>query len=339
VITGGTAGVGRATVREFAARGVDVAIMARGEDGLLAAAGEASQAGVRAIPIEVDVADAGALQDAAERAERELGPIDAWVNCAFASVFATFDDITAEEFQRITDVTYLGFVNGTRSALSLMRTRDRGAIVQVGSALAYRGIPLQTAYCGAKHAIQGFTESLRCELLHEHSGIRVTMVQLPGLNTPQFSWVLARMSRRPQPVAPIYPPEVAARAIVHAAFHPRRREYWVGSSTAATLIANAIAPGLLDRYLARTNFQAQQSDNPRRRSDPVNLWEPADESADFGAHGRYRDHEVHRDPQPWASRHHGAVAAGMAAGVAAGLAGTAAKLRRRESSRAHPWSR
>jgi hypothetical protein len=188
--------------------------------------------------------------------------------------------------------------------------------VQVGSALAYRGIPLQSAYCGAKHAIQGFTESLRCELLHERSGVHVTMVQLPAVNTPQFSWVLTRLAKRPQPVPPIYAPEVVAKAIVHAAGKPNRREYWVGSTTAATIAANAIAPGLLDRYLARTNFQAQQTDDPHRPSDPVNLWAPQDENRDFGAHGRFDDVQHSHDPQLWASRHHGVLAVLGAAGAA-----------------------
>ena len=206
--------------------------------------------GGRALAIPVDTADAGEVERAADRVERELGPIDVWVNVAFTSVFAPFTQITPEEYRRVTEVSYLGFVNGTRAALTRMRERDRGAIVQVGSALAYRGIPLQTAYCGAKHAIQGFHEALRCELLHENSNVHVTMVQMPAVNTPQFSWVLSRLPRHAQPVPPIYQPEVAARAVVYAGDHPRRREYWVGGTTLGTLMANAIAPGLLDRYLA-----------------------------------------------------------------------------------------
>src|SRR5439155_11205668 len=206
-----------------------------------------------------------------------------------AGVFAPVTDVTADEFRRVTEVTYLGCVFGTRAALHHMLPRDRGTIVQVGSALAYRGIPLQAAYCGAKHAIQGFNESLRCELLHAKSGVHVTMVQMPAVNTPQFDWVLSRLPRRPQPVPPIYQPEVAARAVLYAADHPQRREYWVGSTTAATLLADKIAPGLLDRYLARTGFSSQQADQPADRHQPANLWEPADSQPgeDQGAHGRF----------------------------------------------------
>jgi hypothetical protein len=201
-----------------------------------------------------------------------------------------------------------------------MRPRDRGVIVQVGSALAYRGIPLQSAYCGAKHAIQGFTESLRCELLHEGSRVRVTMVQLPAVNTPQFDWVLNRLPRRPQPVPPIYQPELAADAVLYAAEHPRRREYWVGGSTVATLLANAVAPGVLDRYLARTGFGSQQTDQPRQQADPANLWRPADRRGadDFGAHGGFDERATARSVQVWASRHHGLLGA-LGAGAAAGL--------------------
>ena len=317
VVTGASAGVGRATARLFGANGYRVALLARGAAGLDAAAEEITSAGGEAFPIEVDVADAGAVEDAADAAEAKLGPIDAWVNNAFSSVFAPFDEIEPAEFHRITEVTYLGFVHGTRAALRRMRPRDRGAIVQVGSALGHRGIPLQSAYCGAKHAINGFTESLRCELLHDGSGVRVTTVVLPAVNTPQFDWVLSRLPRRPQPVPPIYQPEVAARAIVHAAEHPRRRAYWVGGSTAGTLLANKIAPGLLDRYLARTGFSAQQTDAPRDSEQPVNLWRPADDhGADFGAHGDFDRRAARTSPQAWASRHHGLVGA-VTAGLAA----------------------
>jgi short-subunit dehydrogenase len=247
--------------------------------------------------------------------EMELGEIDIWVNVAFTSVFARFLDIEPEEFERVTQVTYLGFVNGTRSALHRMLLRDRGTIVQVGSTLAYRGIPLQSAYCGAKHATQGFHESLRAELLHERSQVRVTMVQMPAVNTPQFSWVLSRLPRKAQPVPPIYQPEVAARAVVYAAEHPRRREYWVGETTAATLLVNAVAPGLLDRYLARTGFAAQQTGQLKQPDAPANLWEPADggDGHDFGAHGQFDKRSHAHSPQVWASQHHGTLAAlGMA---------------------------
>jgi NAD(P)-dependent dehydrogenase (short-subunit alcohol dehydrogenase family) len=318
VVTGASAGVGRATARLFAARGYRVALLARGADGLHAAADEITSAGGHALPLEVDVADAGAVDAAAAKAAAELGPVDVWVNDAFSSVFAQFTDIEPDEFRRITEVCYLGFVNGTRTALAHMRPRDHGAIVQVGSALGYRGIPLQSAYCGAKHAIKGFTESLRCELLHDKSGIHVTMVALPAVNTPQFDWVLSRLPRRAQPVPPIYQPEVAARAVVHAAEHPRRRAYWVGGSTVATLLAEAVAPGLLDRYLARTGFDAQQTDEPRDPDQPVNLWQPADQhDEDFGAHGAFDRRAIRHSPQAWASRHHGLLG-GVAAGVAAG---------------------
>jgi NAD(P)-dependent dehydrogenase (short-subunit alcohol dehydrogenase family) len=324
VVTGASGGIGRAVAQEFGRRGAAVALLARGEKGLAAAADEITAEGGRALPISVDVARFSEVEDAAERVERELGPIDVWVNVAFTSVFARFDDISADEFRRVTEVSYLGFVHGTKAALSRMKARDRGVIVQVGSALAYRGIPLQTAYCAAKHAIQGFHEALRCELLHDRSGVRVTMVQMPAVNTPQFSWVLSRLPRQAQPVAPIYQPEVAARAVVYAAAHPRRREYWVGGSTAATLAANAIVPGLLDRYLARTGFTAQQTDQPRDPDQPANLWQPADgpQGRDFGAHGIFDDQAKARSAQLWLSQRRGAVLASSAVvGGAAALLG------------------
>jgi NAD(P)-dependent dehydrogenase (short-subunit alcohol dehydrogenase family) len=319
VVTGASGGIGRASAIAFAKRGDRVALLARGEAGLDGAAEDVRKAGGTPLPISVDVADCDAVFAAAERIENELGPIDVWVNVAFGSVFAPFWEIKPEEFKRATEVTYLGYVWGTMAALKYMRQRDRGTIVHVGSALAYRGIPLQSAYCGAKHAIQGFHESLRCELLHEKSGIHVTMVQMPAVNTPQFSWVLSRLPRHPQPVPPIYQPEVAAKAVVRAADKPRRREYWVGSTTAATLAANAIAPGLLDRYLAKTGFTSQQTDQPEDPDAPANLFDPADgaDGHDFGAHGEF-DKEGHsHDPQLWASQHHGVLAAVGAVGVGA----------------------
>ena len=325
VITGASGGVGRAVARAYGKRGANVALIARGEQGLADAEKDVQNAGGHALPLQVDVADYAAVETAASRIEEELGPIDVWINAAFSSVFATFADTAIEEFRRATEVSYLGFVHGTHAALARMRPRDRGAIVQVGSALAYRGIPLQSAYCGAKHAIQGFTESLRCELLHDNSGVHVTMVQLPAVNTPQFSWVLSKLPRRPQPVPPIYQPELAARAIVRAADKPQRREYWVGSSTAATLIANAIAPGVLDRYLARTGFDSQQTEQRRGPDAHSNLWQPVDRDRDYGAHGRFDDRAHGHDPQTWASRHH-AGAAALGAGI---IATVAAAVRRK----------
>jgi NAD(P)-dependent dehydrogenase (short-subunit alcohol dehydrogenase family) len=322
VVSGASAGVGRAVARAFGAGGDGVALLARGEVGLDAAAKDVEAAGGQALAIPTDVADHAQVEAAAARTERELGPIDVWVNVAFVGVFSPFTEIRPEEFKRVTEVTYLGYVYGTRAALDRMLPRDRGAIVQVGSALAYRGIPLQSAYCGAKHAIQGFNESLRCELLHRRSRVRVTMVQLPAVNTPQFEWVLNRLPHHPQPVPPIYQPEVAAAAVVYAAGHPRRREYWVGGSTVGTLLADKVVPGLLDRYLARTNFKAQQIPEPADAERPANLWEPVDGRGgrDFGAHGSFDSRSVDRSVQAWLSRHHGALAAGGALAVAAATA-------------------
>ncbi len=322
VVTGASGGVGRAVAREFARRGDAVALLARGEDGLAGAAEDVTNLGGTPLPLSVDVADHSAVDAAAAKVEQELGAIDVWVNVAFSSVFARFVDIEPAEFERTTQVAYLGYVNGTRAALRYMLPRDRGAIVQVGSALAYRGIPLQSAYCGAKHAIQGFNEALRCELLHDKSRVRTTMVQLPAVNTPQFDWVLSRLPEHPQPVPPIYQPEVAARAIVYAADHPKRREYWVGGSTMGTLIADKFAPGVLDRYLARTGFQGQQTDQPAAR-EPANLWQPADDrpGTDQGAHGSFDNKATPRSLQVWASQHHGLLgtAALGVTGLAAGL--------------------
>ncbi|MEO6702998.1 MAG: SDR family oxidoreductase [Jatrophihabitantaceae bacterium] len=320
VVTGASGGIGRASALAFARRGAKVALLARGETGLKAAAVEVEAAGGTALVVPVDVADADAVAEAADLVETELGPIRVWVNVAFSSVFARFDQISPAEYRRATEVSYLGYVYASMAALQHMRRRNRGTIVQVGSALAYRGIPLQTAYCGAKHAVQGFHESLRCELLHEHSDIKVTMVQMPAVNTPQFSWLLSKLPRQAQPVPPIYQPEIAAAAVLHAAEHPGRREYWVGSSTMATLAANAIAPGLLDRYLARTGFASQQTAVRRDPDEPANLWDPADgpDGHDFGAHGRFDRRAITRDPQLIVSRHHGALAA--AGGALAALA-------------------
>jgi NAD(P)-dependent dehydrogenase (short-subunit alcohol dehydrogenase family) len=320
VVTGSSGGIGRATALAFAARGAKVALLARGEAGLAGAARDVEQAGGVALPIPTDVADPDQVEAAAAAATEALGPIDVWVNVAFTSVFAQFTDISPAEFKRVTEVSYLGYVYGTMAALKRMLPRDAGTIVQVGSALAYRGIPLQSAYCGAKHAIQGFNESLRCELLHNKSSVHVTMVQMPAVNTPQFDWVLSRLPQAAQPVPPIYQPEVAADGVLYAADHPGRREYWVGGSTAATLAANAVAPGLLDRYLARTGYSSQQDDQPEPSSPHANLWKPADDPAghDYTAHGRFDQQSKSRSVQLWASQHHG-----LLGGAVLGLAGAA----------------
>ena len=284
VITGASAGVGRATARLFAKKGADVALLARGQDGLAAAKREAESYGRRALALPTDVADAKAVEYAAEQTESELGPIDVWVNVAMVSVFSPFTEMTPEEFKRVTDVTYLGYVYGTMSALRRMKARNHGTIVQCGSALAYRSIPLQAAYCGAKHAIVGFTDSIRCELVHDKSAVHVTAVHLPAMNTPQFSWVKSRLPRKPQPVPPIFEPEVAAKAIIFASTH-RRREIWVGGPTVEAIAAQKFFPGLLDRYLGKTGFDAQQYDGAADPNRPNNLWEPL--PGDHGPHGDF----------------------------------------------------
>ena len=323
VVTGGSAGVGRAVVKRLAERGYDVAVLARGTEGLEAAAAEVRAAGRRGLAVPVDVADADEVERAAERVTAELGDVDVWVNNAFAGSIAFFSDVTAEEYERITSVTYLGYVNGTRAALARMRPRGRGTVVQVGSALAYRGIPLQAAYCGAKHAIVGFTESVRAELLHERSGVELCMVHLPGINTPQFDWVLHRgVEQHPQPVAPIFQPEVAARAVVHMVEHPRR-SMWVGLPTVATILGNRVAPGLLDWFLARTNVDAQQVDGVPPDDREPNLFRPR--PGDAGAHGSFDHKAFSRSPALWVSRHR---AASIAAVTAVGATAVAVLGRR-----------
>ena len=321
VITGASGGIGRASARLFAKQGDHVALLARGSTGLEAAAREVRDLGGDALTISVDTADHEALDRAADQVEAELGAIDVWVNDAFTSVFARFVDIEPEEFRRVTEVSYLGFVNGTRTALKRMLPRDSGVIVQVGSALAHRGIPLQSAYCGAKHAMWGFHESLLTELRHDHSNVHVTTVAMPGVNTPQFTWVLSKLPNQAQPVPPFYQPEVAARGVLYAAAHPERRAYWVGIATAGTIIANRVAGGLLDRYLARTGLDSQQTHDTRPEDQAVNLWQPADgsEGHDYGAHGPFDDRAFGHSPQQWASQHRRAL--GLAA---LGLAGCAA---------------
>ena len=273
VVTGASAGVGRATVQAFARRGAHIGLLARGRAGLEGARHDVEQLGGRGLTLQVDVSKADQVEQAAESVEREFGPIDIWVNDAMCSVFSPVKEMTPDDFKRVTEVTYLGFVYGTLAALKRMLPRDRGTIVQVGSALAYRGIPLQSAYCGGKHAIQGFTESLRCELIHDKSNVKITMVQMPALNTPQFNWVKSRLPRKPQPVPPIYQPEVAAEAIVHAAHH-YRREWFVGGSTVVAIQGNKIAPGFGDWYLAKQGYGAQQYDGHADPNRPDNLNEP-----------------------------------------------------------------
>lgn len=331
VVTGASGGIGRAVARAFGERGARVGLLARGETGLAGAVRDVRSAGGEAIAVPTDTAHYAEVEAAAQRVEDAFGPIDVWVNVAFTSVFAPVTEIRPEEFARVIGVNYLGYVYATKVALDRMLPRDRGTIVQVGSALGYRGIPLQSAYCASKHAIQGFHDSLRCELLHRGTRVRATHVLMPAVNTPQFDWVRSRLPQPAQPVPPIYQPEVAARAVMHAADHPRRREYWVGASTVGTLIANAVAPGLLDRYLARTGFAAQQSDRSGRPHRQGNLLVPEDgvHGRDHGAHGAFDDCSRAYSPQVWASRHHGligSVAAGALA--AAGLA-----LRRLQAQR------
>lgn len=323
VITGASAGVGRATARAFAERGAAVGLLARDTEGLEGARADVEAAGTRALAVGLDVADAEQVESAAGRIEAELGPIDVWINNAMTTVFAPVTEITPEEFRRATEVTYLGAVYGTMAALARMGPRDRGVIVQVGSALAYRAIPLQAPYCGAKHALRGFTDSLRTELLHEGSGVRLTMVHLPALNTPQFSWCRTRLPRHPQPVPPIYDPEVAARAIVWASEH-NRRELWVGYPTVLAIVGNKLAPGLADRYLARTGYRSQQTDVPVDPERDDNLFHPV--PGDFGAHGQFGERARSRSLQLWATTHRRWLAAG-ALGVAGALAALSSRGR------------
>jgi NADP-dependent 3-hydroxy acid dehydrogenase YdfG len=316
VVTGASAGVGRATVELLARQGASIGLIARGEDRLEATRKEVEAAGGKALVLPLDVVDPQAVDAAAEKVEWQLGPIDIWINNAMASVFSPFREMTPEEFRRVTEVTYLGCIYGTMAALKRMRARDSGIIVQVGSTLAYRGIPLQSAYCGAKHAIQGFTESLRSELIHDGSQIRMTMIQLPALNTPQFSWVKSRLPGKPQPVPPIYEPEVAAQAIVWAIEH-EPRELNVGMMTSLLIFGNRLFPGFADWYLAKTGYESQQRkepDDPKRKH---NLWQPV--PGNFGAHGEF-DSQAHQSSmQLWARTHRPLLAAIMGCALAGAM--------------------
>jgi len=318
VITGASAGVGRATARAFAADGARIGLIARNREALETTRAEVEARGGKAIVAIADVADADAVERAAQVIEDAFGPIDVWVNNAMTSVLGPVRSISAEEFRRVTEVTYLGVVNGTLAALRRMLPRDEGVILQIGSTLAYRGIPLQAPYCAAKHAIQGFHDSLLCELLHDGSNVRVSMVNLPALNTPQFRWIRNHMPRKPQPFGTIFEPEVAARAIVWAAEHPRR-ELNVGWSTTQAILGNAFAPALLDHYLGRIGYDRQQSDEPEEPGRADNLFEPV--PGDAGAHGVFGEQAKSLSPQLLANTHRGAIGAAVAVVAAIGLIG------------------
>ncbi|UWZ85769.1 SDR family oxidoreductase [Occallatibacter riparius] len=315
VITGASAGVGRAAVREFARHGAHVGLIARGRDGLEAAAREVEAFGGRALVLQADVADAQQLQAAADRVERELGPIDIWVNNAMASVFSPIREMTPEEFKRVTEVTYLGYVYGSLAALKYMLPRDRGTIVHVGSALAYRSIPLQAAYCASKHAILGFFAALRTELLHDGSNVQTTMVQMPALNTPQFGWVRSRLPRKAQPVPPIYQPEVAARLIYHAAHHPQRREWYGAWSVVKAVFGNKLVPSYADHYLAKQGYESQQYDGAADPHKPDNLYDPL--PGDHGAHGAFNERAKTWSAEAWAEEHSGLLGTALSIGIAA----------------------
>lgn len=324
VITGAGAGVGRAAATEFARNGCDVALLSRDPERLEHAAGELRRFGVRVLPIPTDVADAKAVDAAADRVEAELGPIDVWVNVAMATVFAPVHKLTAEEFQRGTAVTYLGQVHGTMAALRLMRPRNRGSIVCVGSALAYRSVPLQSVYCGAKFAIRGFLDSLRSELYHDKIAVTLTEVDLPAVNTPQFDWARNKMGRKAMPVPPIYQPEVPARAIYFGAFNPRR-QIWVGYPTVQAILANRIAPGLIDRYLAKSGYNGQLTDLPADPDAPGNLFEPV--KGPYGAHGRFDGQARTGSWEVFTSYHRNAFWAAAFAGLAIGAHMLARRLK------------
>jgi NADP-dependent 3-hydroxy acid dehydrogenase YdfG len=318
VVTGASSGVGRAIAHAFAKRGAHVVLLARGEDGLEQTVSEVEALGGKALAIPTDVADHHQVEAAASRAEEHFGEIDIWVNNAMATVFAQFTNVEPEEYKRATEVTYLGTVYGTMAALKRMTARDRGKVVQVGSALSYRAIPLQAAYCGAKFAIRGFTDSIRTELLHDHSNVQITMVQLPAVNTTQFSWCRSKLPKHPMPVPPIYQPEIPAEAVYWAAHH-RRRELWVGYTVALAILGNRISPSLADRYLALTGVGAQQvKDMPVKADRPNNLFEPVPNVA--ATHGIFDRQSKNHSPQLWGDTHRRLLAtAGLGALVAAAL--------------------
>jgi NAD(P)-dependent dehydrogenase (short-subunit alcohol dehydrogenase family) len=327
VITGASAGVGRATARMFAQlEGAHIGLIARGMEALQGTRRDVESLGGKAIIISCDVTNAAGMEAAAERVEREFGPIDVWVNVAMTSVFSFVKDMTSEEFKRVTDVCYLGYVNGTLAALKRMIPRNRGHIIQVGSALAYRGIPLQAAYCASKHAIQGFMDSLRAELIHEKSGIVAVMVQMPALNTPQFDWCKSKLPRKAQPVPPIYQPEVAARAIVFASKH-KHHEVYVGLSTVIAIVGNKLLPRLGDWYLGRKGVKAQQAKEAADPDSPDNLYQPV--GGDPGAHGRFDAKSRDFSPQLWTTLHRDWIAGGALLGVLAILFRICSSNRRR----------
>ncbi len=320
VVTGASAGVGRAVVREYARMGFDVGLIARGTEGLAAAQREVEELGRRAVAVSADVADDAAVERAAETVERELGPIDVWTNVAFSNVFAEFKDLTPQEYRRITEVSYLGFVHGTMSAMRRMLPRDRGTIVQIGSALAYRSIPLQAAYCGAKSAIRGFTDSIRCELVHQRSKVKITMAILPAVNTPQFSWCKSKLPRKAQPVPPIFQPEVIARAVGWLVDHPNRRELRIGLSSINALVVQSVFPGLADKLLGKSGYSSQQYDGSSDPDRPNNLWEPL--PGDWGAHGDFDSRARRWSPQLVLTTHPfiaAAAALAIAVGTSIGL--------------------
>jgi NAD(P)-dependent dehydrogenase (short-subunit alcohol dehydrogenase family) len=345
VVTGASAGVGRASVRALAKRGAHIGLIARGRDALEATRREVEGLGGRALVLPTDVADAEAVEAAAARVESEFGPIDVWINNAMNSVFSPVKEMKAEEYRRVTEVTYLGYVHGVLAVLPRMLSRDRGVIIQVGSALAYRGIPLQSAYCAAKHAIQGFTDSLRTELMHEGSNVRVTSVHLAAINTPQFRWVKTRLPNKAQPVPPIFQPEVAADAILFA-MENDRREVWMGWPTVKTILGNRLVPWYVDRDLAEDGIESQQMDESKEER-RHNLWEPV--PGDHGAHGAFDDRARDTSLQLWASKNRGLLTlagAGLAGAVgllaARGNGGSRAdrgvgSLKRRARSIPGPW--